>query len=319
MYRKKEIRLILILQLVMFVFIATACGSAKNSSDSAKSSVGVSEANSSVEMDSETEVAKQDSPADYGQSMNQDQTNGDNKGTKSSNPIQTRMVIYNATLTLQVKDYQNVQSAISQGVEAKGGYIVESSTYKDGGNGVSGRIIVKIPQPSFNTFLTELEELSIEVRDRSVIGNDVTEEYVDLEARLKSKIAVEARLTSFMEKATTTEDLLKISSDLASVQQEIEQVRGRMKYLQNNTDFSTVTISLYENTIDIPKLQTDEKLDTWTNAKKTFMNTINFLMLVVSKLIVFLIGFSPILIGLGAIGGVILWLKKRYGNNNQSL
>ncbi len=117
----------------------------------------------------------------------------------------------------------------------------------------------------------------MKVHQRNVSGSDVSEEYVDLESRLKSKRTVESRLLEFMQKATTTEDLLKISSDLARVQEEIEQITGRIKYLDNQVDYSTIIITINENNINVPEL-TNKDLNTWEKIKKQFMTSINLLL-----------------------------------------
>ena len=80
---------------------------------------------------------------------------------------------------------------------------------------VSGSITVRIPQKSFQAFLRDAEGQAAEVLQRRITGTDVTEEYVDLDSRLKSKRVVEERLITFMETAEKTEDLLKISADLS--------------------------------------------------------------------------------------------------------
>src|SRR5690625_6804027 len=99
---------------------------------------------------------------------------------------------------------------------------------------------VRIPEKHFQTFLTDTEEEAAEVLSRNVSGQDVTEQYVDLESRLKSKHAVEERLLAFMEDAKKTEDLLKISKDLATVQEDIEVIVGKMKYLENQSEERSV-------------------------------------------------------------------------------
>jgi len=101
--------------------------------------------------------------------------------------------------------------------------------------------------------------------DSSITGQDVTEEYIDLESRLKSKQAVESRF-SFMEQAEKTEDLLAISKDLAKVQEEIETIKGRMNYLENKADLATVTISIEENKVEVKNLG-DSQLKTWEKNK----------------------------------------------------
>src|SRR5690606_12068557 len=123
-------------------------------------------------------------------------------------------------------------------------------------------ITVRIPQDQFREFIQLVEDGSSKVLESSISGQDVTEEYVDLESRLKSKRVVEERLLAFMEKAEKTEDLLTISNDLAIVQEDIEEVLGRMKYLENRTNLATVTIHIQENNVTLSTIN-NEELNTW--------------------------------------------------------
>lgn len=120
-----------------------------------------------------------------------------------------------------------------------------------------------------------------------------------------------------MEQAEKTEDLLKISNDLATVQAEKEQILGRMKYLKNNVDYSTVTIQLEEELVKVGSIQDKESLNTWEKAKSQFVSTINGLNSFLSTVIVMIVGLSPILIPVVVI--VIAWIiyrKRKAGQSN---
>ncbi|MFE4351961.1 DUF4349 domain-containing protein [Peribacillus butanolivorans] len=221
-----------------------------------------------------------------------------------------RMVIHQAQLQLKVKNLENAQMKIERKANEYGGYVVESNVYREDEEMVEGSITVRIPEARFQDFLVDTEGQASEVVERNVTGQDVTEQYVDLKARLKSKRAVEERLLAFMKDAKKTEDLLKISSDLATVQEEIEQLVGQIKYLENQTSFSTVTISLSQDHIIVPGID-NKKLNTWERTKKQFATSANFLLKAVSGLIVFIIGNLPVLIILGGVGAVIYWTLKR--------
>src|SRR5690625_5914174 len=151
-----------------------------------------------------------------------------------------------------------------------------------------GQITVRIPQEKFQEFIKLVEEGSYKVLESSTSGQDVTEEYVDLESRLKSKRVVEERLISFMEQAEKTEDLLKISNDLAEVQEQIEELTGRMKYLQNKSDLATVTIYIQESNVELSGTGKD-KLNTWEETEQQFMKSINFLIITFSSLFIFFV------------------------------
>ncbi|MEK4014093.1 DUF4349 domain-containing protein [Peribacillus sp. FSL M8-0224] len=223
-----------------------------------------------------------------------------------------RKVIHQAQLELKVKNLEKAQMKIENKVSEYGGYVVESNVYREDEELVEGTITVRVPEAHFQDFLTDSEGEASEVVGRSVTGQDVTEQYVDLKARLKSKRAVEERLLAFMKDAEKTEDLLKISSDLAVVQEEIEQLTGQIKYLENQTSYSTVTITLSQDRIVVPGIDNKE-LNTWERTKKQLATSANLLLKAGSGIIVFIIGNLPILIILGGAGAVVHWVIKRRG------
>lgn len=224
--------------------------------------------------------------------------------------VPSQMVIYQADLQLRVKKFDKTVQMLEEKVRQYGGYIAESNVSKEGTEQMSGRIKLRIPQSHFQDFLHDAESQAAEVIQRDITGQDVTEEYVDLGSRLKSKRVVEERLISFMNNAQKTEDLLKISSDLAAVQEEIETIEGKMKFLENQTALSTITITLHENKVVVPEIEKDN-LNTWEKTKKQFIKSTNVLLAAMSGLVVFLIGNLPIFIILLIIGILIfLFIKK---------
>ncbi|WP_175638816.1 DUF4349 domain-containing protein [Metabacillus schmidteae] len=248
--------------------------------------------------------------------LNGDSTKQTEPETKSQvTNTSNRMVIYTANLSIQVNSYNETISFIQQELQSKDGYIVNTNSYSVENESLEGTITVRIPQENFQSFLKTVESKSTKVIDQSINGQDVTEEYVDLESRLKSKQVVEKRLLEFMEKAEKTEDLLKISNDLATVQEEIEQLKGRMNYLDNQVNLATITIQIKENRVNVPDLQNNE-LNTWNETKKQFMETLNFVIRTLSTVFVFIVGSLPVLIVLGGIFFVI-WVFLRRKRRHQ--
>ena len=232
--------------------------------------------------------------------------------------VPNQMVIYQADLQLRVKQFEKTVQILEEKVEKYGGYIAESNVNKEGKEQMSGSIKIRIPQNHFQDFLHDAEGQAAEVVQRDILGQDVTEEYVDLSSRLKSKKVVEERLISFMKGAAKTEDLLKISSDLAAVQEEIEVIEGKMKFLENQTSLSTINITLYENKVIVPNLE-KENLNTWEKTKKQFMKSTNGLLAALSGLVVFFIGNLPIIVIIAVIAILIfLYIKKiKKGNSRE--
>ncbi|MDF2855617.1 MAG: hypothetical protein K0Q87_1468 [Neobacillus sp.] len=290
----------MIIPMLMFFFIfLTACSSNSQSEDAKM----ISPEEAAMDSDSgESSRVKED----YSIS---NETEKKEQSETTSIEVPKQMVIYQAELHLRVKKFEQTLQSLEEKVGKYGGYIAESNVSKDGDEQLSGSIKIRIPQKHFQTFLHEAEGQAAEVLQRKISGDDVTEEYVDLESRLKSKRVVEERLISFMNSAEKTEDLLKISDDLSKVQEEIEMIEGRKKFLENQTSLSTVFITLYENKVSIPPLENDD-LNTWEKTKKQFMKSTNMLLSGISGLVVFLLGNLPILIIL-AIIGILLFLYGR--------
>ncbi|MDX1807082.1 MAG: DUF4349 domain-containing protein, partial [Paenisporosarcina sp.] len=199
---------------------------------------------------------------------------------------------------------------IEQKVAHYGGYIVESNVYKEDDQTSSGKMVVRIPEKHFEKFLADAEGEAAKVLERNVTGQDVTEQYVDLQSRVKSKRAVEERLLAFMSNAQKTDDLLKISADLAQVQEEIEVMVGKMKFLENQTSFSTIELLMYENKVVVPEIESKE-LNTWEKTKKQLATSTNSLLAAGSALIVFFVGNMPVLLILALIGLFVYWFVRK--------
>ncbi|MFD2443347.1 DUF4349 domain-containing protein [Bacillus sp. CGMCC 1.16607] len=284
--------------LVSFIFILLLAACSSDSKESAKSDLGsaldqaTSEMENSLSMGGSSEQKSKSVSAETKKSVE-------------------RMVIYKADVRLRVKNYEKAQQELEIKAKNLGGFVVQSNVYRSDGKQMSGTITLRIPGEHFGQFLQDAEGMAEEVIERNVNGEDVTEEYVDLESRLRSKRVVEERLLDFMKKAQKTEDLLRISNDLGVVQEEIEKVLGRMKYLENQTSYSTITINLYEENVIIPKIEKGE-LDTWEKTKKQFVTSTNFLLSAFSGLFVFIIGNLPVLLFITAILFILYFIMKRY-------
>lgn len=286
--------------LLVSTFVVTGC----SNSNSSESKMDSSSMKSSSEGAKISSVAVSDSKGEKKKQTDLEISNS-----------AAQKVIYKADLSIQVKNFTQTLQKLENRATSYGGYIAQSNVTREGKEQMNGNISIRIPQKNFRKFLDDAEGQATEVIERNITGQDVTEEYVDLESRLKSKRAVEERLVTFMKNATKTEDLLKISTDLASVQEEIEIIIGRMKYLQNQTAFSTVTINLYETKIIVPNIES-KNLNTWERTKKQFVKSTNFLLAGLSSLIIFLLGNLPVIIFLLIIGIIIVLIMKKRRNKD---
>jgi hypothetical protein len=112
---------------------------------------------------------------------------------------------------------------------------------------------VRVPSDKFEETMSAMKALAIRVSTDSVNGEDVTEQYTDIEARLRNAKAQETQYLAILEKAETVQDILSVQQYLSGVRYEIESLEGQLKYLGNKTDYSTINVSLFEEAhLDIP-------------------------------------------------------------------
>lgn len=136
-----------------------------------------------------------------------------------------------------------VQEAVQRAVEVAGSYGgFVSSTDIDSRGARSGTVVLRVPSTRFEDALRDLEELG-RVRRENVSGVDVTQEFVDLQARLRNWQAQETVLLRLMDRAASVTDTIRVQGELSRVQLEIERLRGRLDYLEDQTDLGTITAS----------------------------------------------------------------------------
>ncbi|SEF51434.1 DUF4349 domain-containing protein [Paenibacillus sp. UNC499MF] len=224
-----------------------------------------------------------------------------------------RKVIYKGNLTAEVEDYSKAQKALRELVTASGAYILQF-TEDNTSSEIGGTFTIKVAAGGFSSLLDGIEKIS-PTRQRNITGQDVTEEYVDLTSRLKAKKVVESRLLAFMEKATKSDELLAFSAELGKVQEEIERIQGRMRFLDQNVEYSTVELKLVQ-----PKEGSLLKGSGTPFGKQigsTFMNSSKIMFTVLKASLIFLAALLPVavvalLLGL-PVYKIILKRKKRTG------
>ncbi len=170
-----------------------------------------------------------------------------NKSQEETTKPIGRKIIRNADLKLETKSPEEAQQKITAIAENKNGFVI-ASTQKSTGSQVAGRDLVtmtiRIPSDKFEESLTEIRKTADRVVVETVTGQDVTEEFVDIQARLKTKKALEERFLEIMKQAKNVEDTLEVERQLADVRTEIERIEGRKRFLENQTSLSTITLEL---------------------------------------------------------------------------
>jgi hypothetical protein len=156
-----------------------------------------------------------------------------------------RKIVKTGSMTLEVEDIAETMDEVAEIADELNGYIVSSYKYEYE-RGVSGHIIIRVPFEKFEEAFERLRQLATAVPYETTTAEDVTEEYVDLEAQLHNLQATEAQYLALMEKAETVEEMLKVQKELSNVRGEIEQIEGRMKFLEQTSETSLIEVTLQE-------------------------------------------------------------------------
>jgi hypothetical protein len=154
------------------------------------------------------------------------------------------MVIYNAYVSLETNDIQGGLGKSRLLAESYGGYVASSSrsTY---GTQSRAEIAIRVPKDKFHTAVQEIETYG-KVLDEGTTSEDITQQYIDLKARLNNLQKQEERLHEILGMAETVDEILKVESELARVRGEIDSLQGQINYLEGNVEMSLISVALTE-------------------------------------------------------------------------
>ncbi len=163
-----------------------------------------------------------------------------------------RLVIKNASLSIAVNDPLKSMDTISHMAEAMGGFVVSADMYQQSlSNGVKVpqvSMTIRVPAEKLDEALTTIKaETDQPIISENKSSQDVTAEYTDLNSRLTNLQAAEKQLQEIMASATKTEDVLSVYSQLVSVREQIELIKGQMKYYEQSAALSSISIQLIAN------------------------------------------------------------------------
>ncbi|OGF20464.1 hypothetical protein A2316_01395 [Candidatus Falkowbacteria bacterium RIFOXYB2_FULL_38_15] len=173
--------------------------------------------------------------------------------SSGQNSIEEQRVIKSARLNLVVKKISETIDQISLMLGDKKGFISSSDIRTRDDETQYGTVTIRVPVKDFEKSINELKKMAEVVQSESLSGVDVTEEFVDMEARLKNLRIEEGQYQEILKTAKKIEDILKVNEYLFNIRGQIEGIEGRIKYLSNLTDLATIEITLSEEpTIRIP-------------------------------------------------------------------
>lgn len=154
-----------------------------------------------------------------------------------------RRILRQATFDLELRDVERAIAQLTEAVEAAGGYVADTQTHADAAGILRATVTAYVPPAVFSRALRDLEPLG-RVTARRISGQDVSEEFVDLEARVRNFERHEAQLLGFMGRAQKVADLLALEQELARVRGEIERLTGRIRFLRARTEMAAIRVNL---------------------------------------------------------------------------
>jgi hypothetical protein len=210
---------------------------------------------------------------------------------------QERMIIYNAELALVVQDTEATQADVVSLAEGAGGHVASADSYAYGDGLRRITLSIRVPAEAFNSTMDALREMALEVTQDSISSDDVTQEYVDLESRLTALEAKATRLEELMEQAEDTEAVLAVYEELSATQIQIEETKGRMRYLERSSSMATITVHLTPDELSQPvEIAGWRPQGTVKRAIEALIEAFQFL---VDALIWFVLAIAPVLIFVG--------------------
>jgi len=225
---------------------------------------------------------------------------------------QERMIIYTGRLAIVVDDTSEAIDQIRGIVESLGGYVSNSRSWYEGdpeNELLHARMTIRVPAESLDQALSQIKALANKVQQEEMSGEDVTEEYTNLGAQLRNLEATETELRELLrevrESQGDADQILKVHQRLTEVRGQIEQLKGRMQYLEHSVAMARVDIDILPEELKRPVIEPGwQPTKTLKNAARAFVTTLQVLV----ALLIWLVIFSPII----AIPVVIIrWILRR--------
>jgi DNA repair exonuclease SbcCD ATPase subunit len=154
-------------------------------------------------------------------------------------------IIRDAYVHYEVKDIQEANSKIRDLVKKHEGFVVSENQFNDNYRN-NYAYVIRVNNARFDDLINELVGIAHRLEQKRVNAQDVTEEFIDIESRLKTKKTVEKRYIELLQKAKTVEEIINVEEKLRVLREEIESVEGRLKYLNDRVNYSTINLNAYE-------------------------------------------------------------------------
>jgi len=209
--------------------------------------------------------------------------------TENYNTQDKRMIIRSGSMSIEVDVYDNTEVKIKQIVTGLNGYITNTNATLNPSGKKQGTITIRVASDKFDQLIAEISKTG-KVMNENITGHDITEEYMDADARLKTQQQLEDRLLKLLaEKTSSLPNIVEVEDKLASVRQVIETTQGRMKYLKDQAAYSTIAVSVYEPSMLVTSSGGGFFYELGESVKKGLQG----FTVVVSGMLTFVIALSP--------------------------
>lgn len=219
---------------------------------------------------------------------------------------QDKLVVKESSLSLVVDNVVKVQKQIIKKTEELGGYMVDS--YLDNPQEMAmATVIVRVPQEKLDQALTYFRGLSIKVIAEKLQGQDVTDQYIDIEARLKTLYKTKARFEEIMEKATQVQDILNVQREIINLQSQIDSLRGQQQYYEKNVQMAKLTVYLSTDELALPYTPSElwRPQVIFKQAIRSLISTLRKLAMIVIWVVVYSVIWLPV-------GLVVFFFYRHY-------
>ncbi len=225
-----------------------------------------------------------------------------------------RMIVRNADLSLVVSDAEAAAAQIKTVATGLGGYVVSTQFWREKEQ-LRGSMTVRVPAESLDSALDSFKRLAIRVERESGSSRDVTEEYVDLDAQLRNLEATEQELRELLstvrERTGKAEDILAVHRELTGIRAQIEQLKGRMQYLERTAAMSAVSIELIPDVLARPIASSGWRpSETASAAVRALVDTLRLLAGAAIWVALYVLPIA-VLLAIPVLGLWLLWRRRR--------
>ncbi len=213
-----------------------------------------------------------------------------------------RKIVARATMTLVVEDTDAIVEALQQKLDAMGGYVAQANLYRNSYGGderLQGTMTVRVPAADLETLMAVLEGMAVDVQNKTINREDITDQYSDAEARLRNLEATEVELREMLAEVRSKpnakpEDILTVYQHLTDIRGQIEQIQGRKNMYDNLVGLSTLELTLSPNWTTMPVIEAGwQPAQTLRDASRELVSALQDLADTAIWLVIFLL---PILI-----------------------